>query len=235
MAAGMIDPAFYTAFIASRICHDLVSPASSVSSALEMLDDPSAGEEMRAASHSLLRDGARKMEASLLFLRYAFGSMGMSDSIADIHEARRVIDGYAALHKPHLSWEIDTAHFTYFHVRLVMHLLLFGITCLPRGGLITIRIKDQDGLPSIAVHCVARSDKPGIEAFVDLKQEIKAAISGEAEGHVWEPRTVQPLVAASVASQLGTKIVATPLSDKELIFAANRLAMTGNVDRTGLS
>ncbi len=231
----MIDPSFYTAFIASRICHDLVSPASSVSTALEMLDDPGAGEEMREASRGLLREGARKMEASLLFLRYAFGSMGMSDSIADIHEARRVIDGYAALHKPSLTWDIDTAHFTYFHVRLVMHMVLFGIACLPRGGTITVRIKDQDSLPSVAVHCVARSDRPGIEAFVDLKQEIRAAIGDNPDGHVWDPRTVQPLVAASVANQLGTRIVATPLSDKELIFAANRLAMTGKVDRTGLS
>ena len=36
----MIDPARLSAFIASRICHDLVSPVSGVTSALEMLDEP---------------------------------------------------------------------------------------------------------------------------------------------------------------------------------------------------
>ena len=72
----MIDSATLAAYIASRVCHDIVSPASSVSSAIDLLDEPNDA-EMREQANSLLRDGAAKVEARLKFLRYAFGSMGL--------------------------------------------------------------------------------------------------------------------------------------------------------------
>jgi len=49
----MIEPDRLSAFIASRICHDLVSPVSSIASALDFLDDPQ-GSEMREQAEALL-------------------------------------------------------------------------------------------------------------------------------------------------------------------------------------
>ncbi|MCA8901601.1 MAG: hypothetical protein KDA53_10150, partial [Hyphomonas sp.] len=71
-----IDPARLAAFIASRICHDLVSPVSSVTNALDLLAEP--GEhEMKEQAKALLQEGADKAAARIQFLRYAFGSIGL--------------------------------------------------------------------------------------------------------------------------------------------------------------
>ncbi|MEO1787932.1 MAG: hypothetical protein AAFR41_13050, partial [Pseudomonadota bacterium] len=82
----MIDPALLSAYVASRICHDLVSPVSSVTSALDLINDPN-DTEMRAQAEQLLHKGATDAAVRIEFLRYAYGSMGLSDGAADIHEA----------------------------------------------------------------------------------------------------------------------------------------------------
>ena len=223
----MVDSSFLSAFIASRICHDMVSPISSVASALEMLDDETLEEEMRGPSEDLLRDGARKLQAYIMFLRYAFGSMGMSDSIADIHEAKRITEDYVNLHRPSIEWDVDTAHFTYHHVRLLMHMVLYGITCLPRGGTISVQVRDHHGLPSLVVR--ARDKRP------KLKPEIVAAIAGEVPDDGWNSRNVNVLFATQVAQELGTTISANATSDTEIVFAANKLALNASLNREGIS
>jgi len=223
----MLDPAFYMAFISSRICHDMVSPISSVASALELLDDDSMDEEMRTMAEDLLRDGAKKLQAYILFLRYAFGSMGMSDSVADIHAAKDIINNYAALHHPSVEWDVETAQFSYYHTRLLMQMVHIGITSLPRGGVMTIRIKDHEGKPSIVIE--AKGDR------AMLRPEAEAAISGTVPEGGWNGRNVHMLFATQVAEQLGSKMTATRTGDNSVIYAAQDLLLEANVSREGIS
>jgi len=223
----MIDPSFFNAFVASRICHDMVSPVSSVASALEMLDDDNLDEAMKGPSEDLLRDGARKLQAYIMFLRYAFGYMGMSDSIADIHEAKQITENYVNLHKPTIEWDIQTAHFSYHHVRLMMHMVLYAITCLPRGGVISVEVRDHHGLPSLVVY--ARSDRP------KLKPEIVSAVAGEVPEEGWNSRNINVLCATQVAQELGSQISANATSETEIVFAASKLSLTTALNREGIS
>lgn len=223
----MLDPAFFMAFISSRICHDMVSPISSVSSALELLDDESMDESMRTMAEDLLRDGAKKLQSYILFLRYAFGSMGMSDSVADIHAAKDIINNYAALHPPSVVWDVETAQFSYFHARLLMQMVHIGITSLPRGGVVTIRIKDHDGRPSIVVE--ARGDR------AMLRDETLAAISGVVPDGGWNGRNAHMLFAVNVAEQLGSTLKATRTGPDDVIYAAQDLLLEANVNREGIS
>lgn len=223
----MIDPAFYTALVSSRICHDMVSPISSVASALELLDDENMDDGMRKMAEDLLRDGSKKLQAYVLFLRYAFGSMGMSDSIADIHSARDIINKYAELQTPSVAWDIDTAHFSYYHSRLLMQMVYIGLTSLPRGGVVTIRVKDHDGKPSIVI------EAKGERAM--LRPEAEAAIAGTVPEGGWNGRNIHMLFAVGVAQELGTTISAKRLGPDDVIYAAHGLAMEANVNREGLS
>ena len=50
-----LDPARFAAFIAARLCHDIVSPAATMSLSLEMLDSPGSPEE-KAHSERTLRE-----------------------------------------------------------------------------------------------------------------------------------------------------------------------------------
>lgn len=223
----MLDPAFFNAFVSSRICHDMVSPISSVTSALELLDDETIDESMKGMAQDLLRDGARKLQTYVLFLRYAFGSMGMSDSVADIHAAKDIINNYTALHHPSVEWDIDTQHFSYFHTRLLMQMVHIGITSLPRGGVMTIRIKDRDGRPSIVV------EAKGARAM--LREETEAAINGTVPDGGWNGRNIHLMFAVQVAAQLGTTLSAVRVDTDHVTYAAHNMLLEANLNREGIS
>lgn len=223
----MLDPAFFMAFVSSRICHDMVSPISSVASALELLDDETIDDGMRDMAQDLLRDGSKKLQAYVLFLRYAFGSMGMSDSVADIHAAKDIINNFAELHHPSVEWDIETAHFSFFHARLLMQMVYIGITSLPRGGVVMIRIKDRDGRPSIVI------EAKGERAM--LRPETESAIGGQACEGGWNARNVHTLFTVEVARQLGAELTATRIGDDHVTYTAHNLMLEANVSREGIS
>jgi len=132
----MIEPSRLAAFIASRICHDLVSPVASVNSALELMEEPG-DPDMKAQAEQLLQNGAESAAARIQLLRYAFGSAGLSDTAADRHEVRSIVEGFMKSHKPSIEWVIETEHFSCGHARVLMNLVIMATASIPRGGVVT--------------------------------------------------------------------------------------------------
>lgn len=190
----MIDSATLAAYIASRVCHDIVSPASSVSSAIDLLDEPNDA-EMREQANSLLRDGAAKVEARLKFLRYAFGSMGLADGAADIHEAKSVTEKFVASHKPSVEFDIETDHLSYSHVRLMMNAVMLAMESLPRGGVITVRIRNEAA--GMEISATAK----GMRAV--MKPDTRSILDGGEPAEGWSAQGIQPLFARMIGDSLG--------------------------------
>jgi histidine phosphotransferase ChpT len=71
--------------IASRICHDLISPVGAISNGLELLEMAPGGSGEEAG---LIRQSADAATASLKFMRIAFGAPGFEDMIAQSDVAR---------------------------------------------------------------------------------------------------------------------------------------------------
>ena len=214
----MIEPALLSAFVASRICHDLVSPVSSVTSALDLINDPN-DSEMREQAEQLLHKGARDAAVRIEFLRYAYGSMGLSDGAADIHDAKRVTEQFAATHKPSVEWDIETDHLSFSHARLMMNLVMIGIDCLPRGGSLAVRIRNEDD--GLVIQVVAKGEK------ARMSQHLSAAIQGETPEEGWSARTIQPLFACSIAEGLGAKITVLPTGEDEVTISARGIRAEG--------
>ena len=207
----MIDPAHLSAFIASRICHDLVSPVSSVTNALDLLHDPG-DPEMKAQAQNLLHEGAEKAAARLQFLRYAFGSLGLNAGAADIHEARRIIDSFVRSHKPSIEFDIQTEHLSFSHVRLLMNLVMMAIDCMPRGGVIHTRIRNEQAGMTITLTC--KGDR------IVLKENIAKAVKDQEPSEGWRPETVQPLFAKMICDSLNGEISANQAEDSVILMAA---------------
>ncbi len=207
----MLDPDILASFVASRVCHDLVSPISSIVSAIDLLDGPD-GEETRAEAGALLREGAASASARVEFLRYAFGSMGMTDGAADIHEAKRITERFVATHKPSVAWDLGTAHVSYAHARLMMNMALMGMGCIPRGGTLTIRLREEaDGL-SMAV--IARGDR------ARLPDSIACGLRGESDPEGFQARTIQPLFTWLIGQKMGARFETRTGSDEVTLIAA---------------
>ena len=214
-----IDPAHLSAYIASRICHDLVSSISSITNALDFMNEPQES-EMRVQAEKLLHDGADSAAAKLKFLRYAFGSVGLSKGAADIHDAKQITERFAASHnyKPTLTWDIETEHLSFSHARLMMNMVMLAVDCLPRGGTIAVKIRNQtDGL---GVSVTASGER------CKLRDDTADAIAGDEPQDGWSARTVQPLFTRIIAEGLGGTLKAEP-RDGEIVLLSTGINAEG--------
>lgn len=214
-----IDPAHLSAYIASRICHDLVSSISSITNALDFMDEPQ-DSEMRVQAERLLHDGAGSAAAKLKFLRYAFGSAGLSKGAADIHDAKQITERFVESHnyKPVMSWDIQTEHLSFSHARMIMNMVMLGVDCLPRGGTLDIKVRNQpDGLV-VSVSAAGERCK--------LREDTADALRGEEPQDGWSARTVQPLFTRILAEGLGGKLV-VERGDSEVSLTSTGLSAEG--------
>ncbi|MCZ4297173.1 histidine phosphotransferase family protein [Henriciella marina] len=191
-----IDPAHLSAYIASRICHDLVSSVSSITNALDFMNEPQ-DSEMRVQAEKLLYDGAESAACKLKFLRYAFGSVGLSNGAADIHDAKQITESFVSHHnkKPELEWDIETEHLSFSHARLIMNMVMLAMDCLPRGGSIVVKVRNEVEGMGIVVSAAGKRCK--------LRDDTASAIAGDKPEEGWSARTVQPLFTRIIAEGLG--------------------------------
>ncbi|MEM6535224.1 MAG: histidine phosphotransferase family protein [Pseudomonadota bacterium] len=213
----MIEPSRLAAYIASHICHDLISPVASVNSALELLDDPG-DPDMKAQAEQLLHKGAEAAAARIQLLRYAFGSAGLSDTSADRHEVRQIVESFMKSYKPSVEWAIDTQHFSCGHARVLMNLVIMATGAIPRGGVVHLTVANTDGGLNIAAS--ARGPR------ARLGHVAKAAINGEAPEEGWSAQTIQPLFAKMVIDDLGGSFAANE-ADENVTFSASGLRAEG--------
>lgn len=207
MIDDIIDPTHLSAYIASRICHDLVSSVSSVTSALDFMNEPQES-EMREQADLLLKKGAADSAIRLEYLRYAFGSVGLHGGIADSHEAKRIATGFVHSHRPTLDWKIDSQSLSPAHYRLVMNLILVGIECLPRGGVLTPEVLPVENNLTFIVTARGKRAK--------IRDDISGPLNGEIPEGGWSARTIQPLFTRIIAGQFGTSVSIGVTGEEEI-------------------
>ncbi|MCA8893336.1 MAG: hypothetical protein KDA56_16320 [Hyphomonas sp.] len=212
-----IDPARLSAYVASRICHDLVSPVSSVTNALDLMSEPG-DHEMKEQAEALLHDGAEKAAARIQFLRYAFGSIGLNAGAADIHEARKITEAFIKSHKPSVEWDIQADHLSFSHVRLMMNLVMMAVESLPRGGVVSVRIRSEAG--GLTITLTAKGDR------ARLKNEVTAAIEGTEPEEGWRAENIQSLFTKMISDGLDGELTAKS-SDGQVIFMVTGLRAEG--------
>jgi histidine phosphotransferase ChpT len=212
-----IDPVRLSAFIASRICHDLVSPVSSVTNALDLLNEPGDA-EMKAEVQSLLQEGADKAAARIEFLRYAFGSVGLNPGAADIHAAKRITEQFVKSHRPSVEWDIQTDHLSFSHARLMMNLVMLAIDTLPRGGVVSVRIRNETNGMMMTLTCKGDRAK--------LKEDSARAVAGSDPVDGWRAENIQPLFARMICEGLGGTLVARQ-NEASVVFTAAGIRAEG--------
>lgn len=213
----MIESSRLAAYIASRICHDLISPVASVNSALELLDEPG-DSEMKQQAENLLHNGAEAAKARIQLLRYAFGSAGLSDSAADRHEVQQIVEEFMKSYKPSVDWAIETEHFSCGHARVLMNLVIMATAAIPRGGVVSLSARNEEG--NLTVEAVAKGPK------ARLSPVVEAAIAGQDPDEGWSAQTIQPLFAKMVIDDLGGTMSAQG-AEEEVSVKASGLRAAG--------
>jgi histidine phosphotransferase ChpT len=194
----MQDSQALAALLASKLCHDLVSPVAALTTALGVFDDDPSN-EMRENAMGLIRTSATSLAAKLDFYRMALGAAALTEGEMDFASLRRLCETYVAQNrKITLGWELGVERGPGLIGRMIPNLLLVAIDSLPRGGTVTILGEaTPDGLELIAR---AQAER------VSVKDIVRAALSGRPPEGETAARMIQPyllhLAAASARAEL---------------------------------
>jgi histidine phosphotransferase ChpT len=126
--------------LASKICHDLISPIGAVNNGVELIEDmgPDAGPEATA----LIASAAQQASAKLQAFRIAYGVGGADSNVKpeDVHKAIELIISQDK--KIRQEWNPSTPLGggdapRGFNKMLICSIML-GMECLPKGGSISV-------------------------------------------------------------------------------------------------
>ena len=197
------------AYLAARMCHDFISPASAIVSGLDLLDDPSA-QDMRDDAMSLIAGSARKLSDLLEFTRVAFGASASAE-IFDSRELARLTNGVYAHVKAELDWQVDPPGLSKPAARTVLNLAQMVSGALPMGGVCKIRVVEREGQVAISAE--------GIGPRIRMKPEVLAGLRGAAFSEGLAGHWVQAYYVHLFLTDAGGRVF-VDLGDEKVTFAA---------------
>lgn len=157
------------AYLAARMCHDFISPASAIVSGLDLLDDPTA-QDMREDAMGLIAGSARKLADLLAFTRVAFGASATAETF-DPRELETLAKGVFGHMRAELEWAVEAAAVNKPTARALLNLAQMAGAALPTGG--TARVRAVQEASSMALAVEAQGARPR------LRPEVLAGLRGE--------------------------------------------------------
>jgi histidine phosphotransferase ChpT len=205
-----IDPLELAALIASRVCHDIISPVGAIVNGLEVLEEEK-DESMREFAQDLVQKSARQASAKLQFSRLAFGASGGAGSELDMADAGRVAAGLMEREKAELDWQVSAGLLPKAQAKLLLNLLIIALNCVARGGTISVTAERDDG--ETVMRVVAAGDRAKLPAGVK-EVIVEGALPNPLDAHA-----VQPLYAALLAKEAKMGITATQEENRVVLGA----------------
>ena len=198
------------ALVASRVCHDIISPVGAIINGLEVLDEDNS-EEMRDFAFGLIRRSASQASAKLQFARLAFGAAGSAGAEIDLGDAEKVATGYMQGEKADFSWEAPRVLMPKNLVKLVLNLILLANAAVPRGG--TVKVSVPSASPA---RFVLRSSGPSAR----VPAAFEKLVPGEIGGLTIDAQLVQAYYTGALARVCGMSISARLDGEDVVIEAA---------------
>ena len=156
MANGaVLDDLHFTAFMSSKICHDLVGPVGAISNGLELLEEET-DEDTRAYALELIQFSASVARTRLEFSRLAFGASSTMGSEVDLAYAEGIARAFVEEGKHKLHWQTELTSLEKTRIRLMLTLLTIAMTSIPAGGDINVTISGKTEAPNIEMRCSGR-------------------------------------------------------------------------------
>ncbi|MGH6933809.1 MAG: histidine phosphotransferase family protein [Dongiaceae bacterium] len=189
--------------MASRVCHDLISPVGAIGNGLELLED--ADGEMAKEALKLSANCVRKASALLEYFRMAYGAAGSGDALrwesAKTLAAGIVEGGKVTLTWPDLTADLKPPPGT---AKFVLNLVLMASEMLPRGGEVSVSLEPTGG----GLKAMATAN--GRDARIT--EELAATLAAGADGvAALSAKTVHGYFTARLAESLGGRLdVAVP-------------------------
>ncbi|MDE1153884.1 MAG: histidine phosphotransferase family protein [Micavibrio sp.] len=193
-----------TELIASRICHDLVSPVGAVNNGVELMQE--LGDDAGEEAAQLIADSAQQASIRLKAFRLSYGAAGTDKNVGfkDIREAFTDLLKAGRIQvefEPDLGVKFSMPPRGFFKV--LLNLLVMAEECNHGEGKITVSA--MDGNKGMKVLVTGRN--PG------FRDGAEAALRGETNPEELDPRSVHAYITGRFAALFDLKLTWGAQSD----------------------
>jgi len=185
--------------LASKLCHDLVSPVSAINNGVELIED--IGGSVVDEAMKLIGDSAQHASRRLRLYRMAYGRAGSEDNLG-IKDVRQLAEQYLAGGKSTITWpenqppEIFGTHKG--TLKVMLNLIVLAEELLPYGGNIALGPAHEDGCMFTITGRSAQLTPP-----------LHAALENVTPVEELTPRSVQAYITGRFAAHFGVKLTPT--------------------------
>ena len=199
-----------SALLASRVCHDVISPVGALANGLEVLGEDQ-GEDMRAFAMDLIQKSSKAASAKLKFSRLAFGASGSAGADINTGDAEEVVRELLAVEKPDMNWTGVRSLVPKNRVKLLLNMVLVALGAVPRGGTLDIAIDGEGQDATFSITCNGPRARVPAE-FLDM---LNGTHEGDLTAHV-----IQPYYTVLLARECGLDLSAK-VEGETVRFSAN--------------
>ena len=204
-----VRPAELAAYLAARMCHDFISPASAISSGLDLLEDPSA-QDMREEAMGLIVSSAKKLADLLSFCRVAFGASASAETF-DVRDLDKLARGVFNHMRAELEWTVDAPAVNKPAARTLLNLAQMAGAALPTGGVAKVRAVQEGASLAIAIESTGPRAR--------LRPEVLAGLQGQPLGEGLHGHWVQAYYVHLFVTDAGGRVFAD-VQEERVVFAA---------------
>jgi histidine phosphotransferase ChpT len=204
-----VRPAELAAYLAARMCHDFISPASAISSGLDLLEDPSA-QDMREEAMGLIVSSAKKLADLLSFCRVAFGASASAETF-DVRDLDKLARGVFNHMRAELEWAVDAPAVNKPAARTLLNLAQMAGAALPTGGVAKVRAVQEGASLAIAIESTGPRAR--------LRPEVLAGLQGQPLGEGLHGHWVQAYYVHLFVTDAGGRVFAD-VQEERVVFAA---------------
>ena len=196
-----LPPLDLTALLCSRVCHDLIGPVAAIVNGLELLeieDDPAMAKDAVA----LIGKSANSASLKLQFCRIAFGASGAPGGELDTGEAAAAARSMIDSERTKLQWEGAPRKAQKNAVKAVLNLCLVAQSCVPRAGVVEVKIEGEGAAARFQV--IAKGLNP------KLPPRVADQVLDRIEGAPVDAHTIHAYYAGQLARSLNLKLSIDP-------------------------
>lgn len=202
-------PAELAAYLAARMCHDFISPASAIVTGLDLLEDPTA-QDLRQEAMDMIAASARKLAGLLSFTRVAFGASASAETFDArvLEDLTRDVFGHM---RAELDWQVTPPAINKPGARALLNLAQLGGAALPMGGVAHVRVVEDAGALTLAIEAEGPKAR--------LRPEVLSGLRGEGLAEGLHGHWVQAYYLHLVVTDAGGRVFAD-VADGKVTFAA---------------
>lgn len=198
--------------LASRICHDLVSPVGAINNGVEFMEEMGDDPEQRKEAVNLIAHSASQASAKLMAFRIAYGSGGRDSNVKPEDVQKAFSQLIAADGKISQTWDpygnLGPKPLPYAYCKMLMCALMLAAECLIKGGYVSVRPGEGD-----QTLIIAEGDG------VLLRDNVEAALNQNIATDDLDPRLVHPFAISVIGEHYGYSLQVKDKREDRITFS----------------